>query len=48
VFALGTTAYIVIAIRWEEQDLVSAFGATYVDYRSRTPMLIPRLRARRG
>jgi protein-S-isoprenylcysteine O-methyltransferase Ste14 len=48
VFALGTTAYILIAIRWEEQDLVSAFGATYVDYRSRTPMLIPRLRARRG
>jgi methanethiol S-methyltransferase len=44
VFALGTTAYILIAIRWEEADLVSAFGATYIDYRSRTPMLIPRLR----
>ena len=46
VFALGTTAYILIAIRWEERDLVSAFGATYLDYQSRTPMLIPRLFAR--
>jgi protein-S-isoprenylcysteine O-methyltransferase Ste14 len=43
VFALGTTAYILIAIRWEEQDLVTAFGPTYLDYQSRTPMLIPRL-----
>jgi methanethiol S-methyltransferase len=46
VFALGTTAYILIAIRWEEKDLVTAFGATYLDYQSRTPMLIPRLRGR--
>ena len=45
VFALGTTGYILIAIRWEERDLVSAFGATYIEYRDRTPMLIPRLRA---
>jgi len=43
IFALGTTAYILIAIRWEERDLVSAFGNVYVDYRARTPMLIPRL-----
>jgi protein-S-isoprenylcysteine O-methyltransferase Ste14 len=42
-FALGCTAYILIAIRFEEADLVSAFGNTYVDYRARTPMLIPRL-----
>jgi protein-S-isoprenylcysteine O-methyltransferase Ste14 len=42
-FALGCTAYILIAIRFEERDLVSAFGNTYVDYRARTPMLIPRL-----
>jgi protein-S-isoprenylcysteine O-methyltransferase Ste14 len=46
VFALATTAYILIAIRLEERDLVSAFGATYVDYRARTPMLIPRLWSR--
>src|SRR3984957_8476709 len=42
-FALGCTAYILIAIRWEERDLVTAFGNVYVDYRARTPMLIPRL-----
>jgi protein-S-isoprenylcysteine O-methyltransferase Ste14 len=45
-FALATTAYILIAIRFEERDLVSAFGNTYVDYRARTPMLIPRLWSR--
>ena len=43
IFALATTAYILIAIRWEERDLVSAFGNVYEDYRARTPMLIPRL-----
>ena len=43
IFALATTAYILIAIRFEERDLVSAFGNVYVDYRARTPMLIPRL-----
>lgn len=43
VFALGTTAYILIAIQLEERDLVDAFGARYVDYRRNTPMLIPRL-----
>lgn len=43
VFAMVTTAYILIAIRWEERDLVSAFGNVYVDYRARTPMLVPRL-----
>jgi protein-S-isoprenylcysteine O-methyltransferase Ste14 len=47
IFALATTAYILIAIRFEERDLVSAFGTTYIDYRARTPMLLPRLRPRR-
>jgi protein-S-isoprenylcysteine O-methyltransferase Ste14 len=46
-FALGTTAYILVAIRLEERDLVSTFGETYVDYRRRTPMLIPGLGSRR-
>ena len=46
VFALVTTGYILIAIRWEEADLAAAFGVVYEDYRARTPMLIPRLRAR--
>jgi protein-S-isoprenylcysteine O-methyltransferase Ste14 len=47
-FALVTTAYILIAIRWEERDLADAFGSVYADYRDRTPMLVPRLRANRG
>jgi methanethiol S-methyltransferase len=47
VFAAMTTAYILIAIRWEERDLVAAFGSVYIDYRARTPMLVPRLSRRR-
>jgi protein-S-isoprenylcysteine O-methyltransferase Ste14 len=47
VFALATTAYILIAIQLEERDLVDAFGARYVTYRRATPMLIPRLWRRR-
>lgn len=47
VFALATTAYILMAIPFEERDLVAAFGNTYVDYRARTPMLVPRLWPRR-
>jgi protein-S-isoprenylcysteine O-methyltransferase Ste14 len=43
VFAVMTTAYILIAIQLEERDLVDAFGQTYVDYRRRTPMLVPRM-----
>ena len=43
IFALITTAYILIAIRWEERDLESAFGEAYADYKSRTPMIVPRL-----
>lgn len=47
IFALGSTAYILIAIRFEERDLVSAFGSAYLDYRARTPMIVPRLWPRR-
>jgi protein-S-isoprenylcysteine O-methyltransferase Ste14 len=47
IFALATTGYILIAIRFEERDLVSAFGSTYIDYRARTPMLLPRVWPRR-
>jgi protein-S-isoprenylcysteine O-methyltransferase Ste14 len=42
VFAVMTTAYILIAIQLEERDLAEAFDE-YADYRRRTPMLIPRL-----
>jgi len=40
-FAVVTTAYILVAIQLEEQDLVHAFGATYAGYKRRVPMLIP-------
>jgi methanethiol S-methyltransferase len=41
VFALVTTAYILIAIRWEERDLVEMHGQAYTRYREEVPMLIP-------
>jgi len=41
VFAAATTAYIVLAIQFEEHDLVKEHGATYEQYRERVPMLIP-------
>lgn len=42
VFALMTTAYILVAIRFEERDLVDAHGETYARYREEVPMLVPR------
>jgi protein-S-isoprenylcysteine O-methyltransferase Ste14 len=41
VFAIATTAYILIAIRFEERDLVEVHPE-YPGYRERVPMLIPR------
>jgi len=45
-FALMTTAYILIAIRFEEHDLVAEHGMRYVEYRKQVPMLVPRLGGR--
>jgi len=44
--AAGMSAYMLIAIRYEERDLVTTFGDDYDDYRGRVGMLTPRLRRR--
>ena len=43
-FAGGMTAYILIAITYEERDLVTLFGGEYEAYRGRVGMLTPRVR----
>lgn len=40
-FAGGTTGYILVALRLEEWDLLSAIGDAYRRYREEVPMLIP-------
>jgi len=41
VFAIATTAYILIAIQLEERDMVSIHGETYEEYRRQVSMLLP-------
>ena len=41
VFAIATTAYILIAIQLEERDMVSIHGETYEEYRRDVSMLLP-------
>ena len=41
VFSIATSTYILLAIQFEEHDLVREFGETYEDYRRRVPMLVP-------
>ena len=45
VFAVMSTAYILVGVRLEERDLVAAHPE-YAEYRRRVPMLIPGTRAR--
>ena len=47
-FAALTTAYILIAIPFEERNLVEHFGEEYVEYRRRVGALVPRFDWRAG
>ena len=44
--AIGLSVYMLIAIRYEEHDLVSLFGRDYELYREQAGMLTPRFRRR--
>jgi protein-S-isoprenylcysteine O-methyltransferase Ste14 len=49
-FALANSAYILVAVRYEERDLLAAHGPPYAAYQARVPRLVPRVPwlARRG
>ncbi|MGJ3647265.1 methanethiol S-methyltransferase [Sphingomonas sp. GlSt437] len=48
VLALGMSVYTLIAIGYEERDLVAAFGDQYRAYQARVGMLVPGLGKTRG
>lgn len=42
--AVGMSVYMVVAIQFEERDMIDVFGSDYEDYRKRVGMLSPRVR----
>jgi protein-S-isoprenylcysteine O-methyltransferase Ste14 len=44
IFAIAMTGYILIALRFEERNLVEAFGQLYVEYQRQVPGFIPRVK----
>jgi protein-S-isoprenylcysteine O-methyltransferase Ste14 len=46
--AAGVSAYMLIAIRYEERDLISFYGEEYTRYRNTVGMLLPRFGKRSG
>ena len=40
-FAVMTTVYMIVAIQFEERDLLRAYGERYSNYRRRVSMLVP-------
>ncbi|CKQ43226.1 integral membrane protein [Mycobacterium tuberculosis] len=40
-FAIGATGYILVALQFEERDLLAALGDQYRDYRREVSMLLP-------
>lgn len=47
-FATACTGYVLLAVRYEEHDLIQAFGRTYQRYQRSTPMFIPSTGASTG
>lgn len=41
--ATTSTLYILVALQFEERDLIAEFGAAYQQYRQHVPMLLPRI-----